>query len=67
MISVDALFDWKPPGPDDPPRYAAVRAAALNLAKTIASACVDSADRTIAIYKVREAWFFANEALQQKG
>lgn len=67
MTDVNVLFDWKPPGPDDPPKYAAIRAAALNLAKTILVSCPDSADRATAIFHTRTAWFWANEALQAKG
>jgi len=61
------LFDWVAPGEGDPPRYAAVRSACIRLARTIEQHCPDSVERTTAIFKVREAWFFANEALQRKG
>ena len=66
-ISVEQLFDWTPPSEGDPPKYAAVRAAALGFARTIAQYCPPGPDASTAIYKVREAWFFANESLQKKG
>ncbi len=67
MADVSLLFDWKPPGPDDMPKYAAVRQAAIALARTIVASCPDGADRATAIFHLRTAWFFANEAIQAKG
>jgi hypothetical protein len=64
---VNTWFDWVPPGEGDPPRYAAVRASCLQLARTLVQYCPDSAERTLGLYKLREVWFFANEALQRKG
>jgi hypothetical protein len=65
-MDVNILFDWKAPAEGDPPKYAAVRAAALQLARVILTSCPDTADRTTAIYHARMAWFMANESLQGK-
>lgn len=67
MPAPTPIFDWKVLDKDDPAKFAAVRAAAINLWNVVVDNCPDSPDRTTALYKVREAWFFANEAIQGKG
>ena len=62
----DALVNWftyHTPRDDQPGRYESIRRAGLDMARVINLACPDSADKTAAIRKVREAVMTANAAI----
>lgn len=61
------VFSYHAPGPEDPAKYEAVRAAARELARVILVHCPPSADRTFAIRQVREAVMTANASIALKG
>ena len=56
-------FTYHSPGVDDVPKLIAIRQAALHLALVINDNSPDSADKTAAIRKVREAVMTANAAI----
>lgn len=63
MVDLDKLFTYHPPKNDQPARYEAIRAKARELAHVINDNCPDSADKTAAIRKLREAVMTANAAI----
>lgn len=64
---LEAWFTYHAPGPEDPPKYQAIRDAAKNLARTMRDNCPACPDTTAAIRKVREAVMTANAAIACKG
>lgn len=60
---IERAFTYHPPKEGQPERYVAIRDAAKELALAIAKNCPDSADRSAAIRKVREAVMTANAAI----
>lgn len=61
--ALDTWFTYHPPFPDQVERYAELRAGGHSLASMILDLCPESADRTTAIRKVREAVMYANAAI----
>ena len=57
------VFTYHPPTPETLPKYEALRSAALAFARVIEANVPSSADRTVAIRKVREAVMIANAAI----
>jgi hypothetical protein len=60
-------FSYHAPTGDDLERYAKIRKAALAFALTIDDVCPESADKTTAVRKVREAMMIANASIACKG
>ena len=56
-------FTYHSPGPEQLPKYEAIRDAGRKLAFVIRDACPESADATAAIRKVREAVMTANASV----
>ncbi len=56
-------FTYHPPTEDDIPKYLAIRQSGLGLARIIYDLCPNSADKSVAIRKVREAVMTANAAI----
>lgn len=70
MIADDQIEHWftyHPPGPDDLPKFAAIRDAGKAMATAIVANTPSSADQTAALRKVREAVMTANAALACQG
>lgn len=66
MISqaqLDNWFTYHSPSSDQLPKYQAIREAGRILAEAIVANAPDSADRTAAVRKVREAVMTANQAI----
>ena len=69
-MTVEQLTNWfsyHTPTGDDLERYAKIRKAALAFALTIDDVCPESADKTTAVRKVREAMMIANASIACKG
>jgi hypothetical protein len=64
---IDEIFEYHAPSAEDLVRYQKIRAAAKELALTIAQCAPPSPDRSAAIRKVREAVMTANAAVALKG
>lgn len=62
-IDLENLFTYHAPKADQPARYEKLRASAKAFAATILECCPDSADKTAAIRKVREAVMTANASI----
>lgn len=60
---IDRFFTYQPPKDDQPERYGKIRAAAKALAHVINDNCPESADKTAAIRKLREAVQTANASI----
>lgn len=56
-------FSYHPPIDDQAQRYERIRAAGKVFAETLVELCPDSADRSVAIRKVREAVYSANASI----
>lgn len=56
-------FSYHAPVGDQAARYESIRGAALDLARLINLACPDSADKTTAVRKLREAVMTANASI----
>ncbi len=63
QAQLDNWFSYHPPGPGDAEKYERLRAAGGQLAAVICELCPNSADRTAAIRKVREAIYTANASI----
>lgn len=61
------VFTYHPPTPDQVPKYNEIRDAALVFARVIEAHCPASADRTVAIRKIREAVMVANASIALGG
>jgi len=66
-MSLEEIFTYHAPTPDQIVKYQAIRAAALVLAHTIEEHCPACADRTTAIRRVREAVHVANASVALGG
>lgn len=64
---IDHVFKYHPPKPEQIQQYTNLRDAARDFALFIEEICPPSADRTIAIRKVREAVMFANASIACEG
>lgn len=64
---INNWFMYHVPGPDQFPKYAAIREAGKHFAEVIAQNTPRSADQTAAIRKVREAVMTANAAIACRG
>jgi len=62
-FDIESLFTYHSPKDDQIPRYKRLRESAKEFAQTIVACCPDSADRTAAIRKVREAVMTANASI----
>ena len=62
-MDLDNIFKYHPPKGDQPERYEKIRASAKEFAKVIDTCCPDSADKTAAIRKLREAVMTANASI----
>ncbi len=62
-MDLDNIFKYHPPKGDQPERYEKIRAAAKEFAEVINACCPDSADKTAAIRKLREAVMTANASI----
>jgi hypothetical protein len=60
---LDNWFSYHPPIDDQAERYAAIRAAGKTFAETIIALCPESADRTVAVRKIREAVYAGNASI----
>jgi hypothetical protein len=60
---LDNWFTYHPPQGDDTVRYERIRLAARVFAQVVLDNCPDSADRTTAIRKIREAVMTANASI----
>ena len=56
-------FTYHPPTAEDIPRYKEIRKAGLSFARVVDNCCPNSADKTTAIRKIREAVMTANAAI----
>lgn len=66
MITADDVENWftyHSPTPEQIPSYTAIREAAKEFVAVLLRKCPDSADRTAAIRKVREAVMTANASI----
>lgn len=66
-IDIEHLFTHHPPTGDQPARYAAIRAAAKQLAQAIVDNSPQGADQSAAIRLLREAVMTANAAIALEG
>ena len=64
---LDNWFTYHAPSSNDQVAYAKLRSSALDFAKAINDLCPESADKTAAIRKVREARMTANASIACKG
>lgn len=60
---IDNTFSYHAPTKEQIPKYETLREAAKKFATTIVANCPESADRTVAIRKVREAVMTANASI----
>lgn len=63
QYQIQEWFTYHPPTQDQIPRYENIRSAAAKLAKVIYENCVNSADLTCAIRKLRECVMTANASI----
>lgn len=56
-------FSYHKPGPDDEPKYHALRARAKNLAKQIIKLCPESREKSLALTNLEQAIFWANASI----
>ena len=63
QTELDNWFSYHAPVGDQAQRYEKLRAAGKVLAEAIVELCPPSADRTVAIRKVREAIYSANASI----
>lgn len=61
--ALDNLFTYHPATDDQRQRYVSIRVGGKGLAKIMRDCCPPSAERTVAIRKVREAVMYANAAI----
>lgn len=64
---LDNWFMYHQPTPDQLPKYEALRAAAKLFAVAIVENCPPSADRTVALRKLRESTMTANASIACNG
>ncbi|MFC5861108.1 hypothetical protein ACFPT7_02255 [Acidicapsa dinghuensis] len=64
---LDNWFSYHAPEGDDLERYAKLRSAGKVFAETINECCPESADKTAAVRKVREAVMTANASIACRG
>lgn len=64
---LEDIFSYHKPTADQLPKYEAVREAAKLFAKVVRDNCPASADRTVAIRKIREAVMVANASIALEG
>lgn len=64
---LDNWFSYHPPEGDDAERYTQIRAGGKVLAELICDLCPASADRTVAIRKIREAVYASNASIACRG
>ena len=64
---VNDVFEYHAPTPEDVEAYKQIRAAAKVFAFTIVRTCPRSADRSVALRKVREAVMTANASIALRG
>lgn len=65
--AIDDVFSYHAPGPDDPAKYEAIRAAAREVARVVYVHCPCGDDRAAAIKALREAVMFANASIALHG
>ncbi len=65
--SIEDVFSYHAPEPDQIPKYEAIRAGAKSFALLLANHLPQSADRTAAIRKLRECVMTANAAIALNG
>lgn len=65
--SILNVFSYHAPTHEKSTKYDALRSAAADLALEIARLCPKSADRTVALRKVREAVMYANASVALDG
>jgi hypothetical protein len=65
--TLDYIFRYHPPSPDQIPKYQAIRDAALEFAKVLIVNTPTCADQTAAIRKLRECVMTANSAIALDG
>lgn len=63
QAQVDNWFTYHAPTESDREKYIAIREKAKKLVETIIESCPPSADRTVAVRKVREAVMTANASI----
>lgn len=66
-MDLDNVFSYHAPTPEDIANYQSLREAAKYFAQVILVTCPESADRSAAIRKVREALHVANASIALKG
>lgn len=62
-FDLDNLFTYHAPKGDQPARYQRIREAAKNFAAVVMECCPNSADKSDAIRKIREAVMTANASI----
>jgi len=67
ISQIENWFTYHAPSNDDQVAYEKLRSAAKSFAMAINDLCPESADKTAAIRKVREATMTANAAIACKG
>ena len=67
ISQIENWFTYHAPSSDDQVAYEKLRSAAKSFAMAINDLCPESADKTAAIRKVREATMTANAAIACKG
>ena len=61
--NLGAVFDYQPPTPEARRKHEAIREQAVVMTKTLLTCCPETADRTVAIRKLREAVMMAHQAI----
>ena len=65
--TLDDLFTYHKPEPDQIPRYAAINEAAKAFAQVVDANCPPSADRTAAVRLIQQARMTANASIALNG
>jgi hypothetical protein len=60
---IDNIFTYHPPFGNQAERYEHIRNYAKALARTILTACPESAERTLALRKIEESVMWANSSI----
>jgi hypothetical protein len=66
-FDLDHIFTYHAPGNEDIERYQKIRDSAKEFARTVIENCPSSADKTVAIRRIREAVMIANAAIALDG
>ena len=66
-MTIDHVFSYHPPTPEQIPKYEALRQAAKDFASVIDRQVPECADKSAALRKVREAVMTANAAIALDG